>query len=95
MVLLRSPSGLTRETEGPLEIRRLMLWGWVPVYDEPRPSPPPPPPVPVPTEFDPNQHTEEEVLAYVAKNPSEVLKILAKEKAGKARVRLVGNGQGG
>lgn len=79
---LISPDGVTFRTENPSEIVRLKSRGYavegepvVTVHD---------------TQFHPADHGYREVLDYIAEHPEQANRIIAEEKAGQARISIVG-----
>jgi hypothetical protein len=86
MPALYSPDGTRFRTEDPAEVTRLKAIG----YTETRKRPP----VAKDLQFHPDDHSVDEVLTYVAEHPAEAERIIAEEKAGKARVTLVGKPEG-
>jgi hypothetical protein len=79
---LYSPDGVRYRTEDPLEVTRLIAAG----YTDTRKRPP----TIVDVQFHPSDHGVDEVLTYLAEHPEEAERIIAEEKAGKARVSIIG-----
>jgi hypothetical protein len=85
MPALYSPDGVRYRTEDPLEVTRLKAIG----YTDTRKRPP----TIGDLQFHPDDHSVDEVLTYVAEHPAEAERVIAEEKAGKARVTLVGKSE--
>ena len=86
MPVLYSPDGIRYRTEDPLEVTRLKATGYTETQKRP--------PTIVDLQFHPVDHSVDEVLTYVAEHPAEAERVIAEEKAGKARVTLVGQPEG-
>lgn len=83
MPVLISPDGRRYRTEQPAEITRLRNARYtvegeeeIVTVDD--------------TRFHPGDHKVEEVAAYVAEHPEDAARVIAEEKAGKARTGIVG-----
>lgn len=79
---LISPDGETFRSESPVEITRLRSRGYtlegesVVTFAD--------------TQFHPGDHKVDEVKAYIALHPEDANRVIAEEKAGQARVTIVG-----
>lgn len=83
MPALFSPTGERYRTEVPAEVTRLLAAG----YTE---SPNRPPTVDD-TLFHPGDHAAVDVIGYLAANPGDAERVIAEEKAGKARITIIGS----
>lgn len=83
MPVLISPEGVPFRTESAFEIVRLKARGYVeegePVVTFSN------------TQFHPADHNVDEVLAYIEEHPEDATRVIAEEKAGKARTSIVGD----
>lgn len=79
LTTLFSPEGVPFRTSSPTTITRLKTRGYTeqpPEGDE---------------LFHPGDHKVDEVQEYIEKNPADAQRVIAEEKAGKARVSIVGD----
>ena len=82
MPTLISPNGAEYRTESAVEITRLRARGYA-VEEQP--------PTVVDEQFHPADHKVDEVLDYMESHPDDVTRIIAEEKAGKARTSIIGD----
>ena len=80
---LYSPDGTKYRSEDPVEITRLKSKGYTDTQKRP--------PTVVQQQFHPADHKQDDVLTYMAEHPAEVDRIIAEEKAGKARPKVLGD----
>jgi hypothetical protein len=71
-------------TEDPLELVRLRAYGYSEVQPQDRVTV-------ADQQFHPGDHGYQDVLTYLAENPADADRVIAEEKAGKARVSIVGD----
>lgn len=86
MPVLVSPDGIPFRTENPGEVVRLKARGYT-LQGEP-----------VQTfaeqQFHPADHDVKAVQDYLVEHPEEIKRVIAEEKAGKARVGIIGSSEG-
>jgi hypothetical protein len=83
MPVLYSPDGTRYRTEEPSEVSRLKANGYSEEAPENRVTF-------ADTLFHPADHSVEDVLTYIAENPADADRVIAEEKAVKARVTILG-----
>lgn len=82
MPTLISPTGAEYRTEDAVEITRLRARGYAVGTERP--------PTVVDEQFHPTEHNVDEVADYLEDHPDDTKRVIAEEKAGKARKSIVG-----